>query len=123
MRHAHGKISKSLAKRALLLQLVSQRSQATKKRSRVFRIVEEWRQGHQSQQVEARARANGRNQFRQLVFFHAVLGRFVTEIYLDQHRQLLTIQLATDSIESPYERDRIQRVNYIEEFNSPPRFV
>ena len=63
-----------------------------------------WRQGHQSDQLQSFAIVEGRNQSRQFLLDNSGLGFFVTQIYLNQHRQFFAFLFDAHPFEPPRQR-------------------
>src|SRR5690349_21410086 len=87
VRHAHRQLTTIRTEEAAGRELVAQLPQPTKVWSGLFRVVEERRQRHQSDQFEPLELLHCFNELRQLMLVDARLRFLVAQVYLNEHRQ------------------------------------
>jgi hypothetical protein len=121
--HSHRQLTATFAECSLHLQIIPKFAQSTKEGSSLFCFIKEWRESHQAYQSQPFALANSSDHFRQLIFTRACLGRLVGEIYLDEDRQFSSPNVIANPVQPASQRNRIQRVNEIEELDRSPCFI
>ena len=63
------------------------------------------------------------DQFIQFTFIYSRLGRFMSKVNLNQHRQFRAAVFVTNSIQPACERNRIERMDHVKQRDGFARFV
>jgi hypothetical protein len=118
--HSHGKYRQGTAQR--MADCVAKLAQPAKKRTYLFGVVKIGRDRHQPEQFQIFQRGNRSGKGKHILFLNAVLCRFVSEMDLDQNREVLSF-LGCGCVKLLGESRAIDRIDTIEQVRRAPRLI